>query len=193
MCSAHQKTGTCFWHIRKIRKYSSYFPKCLTYWVGDPVTSLSPFRSCKWNCLSLHMSGPRMRRKGQVDQRLSCLLSSTIQKWDHGKSTDTVASIWVKKVGFLDWFTIIVSILGILLLPKGKCCFFWGSCLKWSVFKEWASALLPRSGWASCCCSENRQIYTLVDLKAEKVTVNTGTFLLSSLINHSMGFTSPVS
>lgn len=60
-------------------------------------------------------------------------------------------------------------------------------------FKEWASALLPRSGWASCCCSENTQIYPLVGLKAAKVTVNTDTFLLSSLINHSMGFTSPVS
>lgn len=137
--------------------------------------------------------GSQDEKKRSSWPRLSCLLPSTIQKGNHGRSTDTFASFWVKKVGFL-------GLVYHSSCPRTSCCrpsenvvFAEAVVSRKFNFKEWVSVLLPRSGWASCCCSENRQIYPLVDLKAEKVTVNTGAFLLSSLINHSMGFTSPVS
>lgn len=193
MCSARQKTNTCFWQIRKIRKYSSYFPNVLhielaTLWPAylhleavNGIVFVSVCRVPGW--------------EEKVKLAKDCLAFSQVQ---YKSETMGRALILLPLSGWRKWDSLIGSPSS---CPSWAfcCClrenavFFWGSCLKWSVFKEWASALLPRSGWASCCCSENRQIHTLVDLKAEKVTVNTGTFLLSSLINHSMGFTSPVS
>jgi len=129
-----------------------------------PCDQPSPFGSCKWECLCLHVSRPRMSRKGEVGQRLPWLLPGTTQKWDHGKSTDT----WVK-----------IRLLGLVLLspclPEAVCCCqsenagFSEAVVSSEVnFKEWASALLPKSGWTFCCCNEKRWIYPLVDLNAEK-------------------------
>lgn len=140
-------------------------------------------QALKGSICSLSISGSGMRRKHEVGW--DCHLAH----WKEAvRSTDTSASFWLKTVEFFGFSSIHPS--------WSSCC-----CLINGVFSEaskvnlksWASVVLPRSGWAYWCCSANGQIYPLVDLQAEKVTVNTGAFLLSSLFNYSMGCTSPVS
>lgn len=125
-------------------------------------------------CLSI--SGPTWEQNMKLAKVLTVILHTERSKVVG--STDTSAYFWLKEVGFFGLSSVHLSWL--------FCC-----CLINAVFSEavisskvnlksWASVVLLRSGWASCCCSENGQIYPLVDLKAEKVTVNTGAFLLSS-------------
>lgn len=166
-----------------MRKQSSSFKNLLQIWV--------PLWPSFVHFGAVLVSGcPRMRRKSQGGQDFAAFFQVQCKSETMG-----TALVLLDEESGIPWISLSLSCPSqtFLLLPGWKCCFFKSVVSNEVEFTEWGSALLPGSGSASCCCSENWQIYPLVDLKAEKVPVNTGTFLLPSLINHSMGFISPVS
>lgn len=194
MCCAHQEKNTWFWYIRKIRKYSSYFPK--NSYIFELVTLWPRFLHLEAVNGSVFVSicqVPAWKEKVKLAKTVLPFpkYNTKVRPWEK----HWYCCLFLGEESGIPWISLSSS------CPSWTfyCCLsekavFSETLVSSEVnFKEWASALLPRSGWASCRCSENRQIYPLVGLKAEKVTVNTCTFLLSSLINHSMGFTSPAS